>query len=247
MENILDTRKQRSYTPSRRKQRLINSMGLFQIEEAAKLGPKLTAARVTHPGTKETREFGLETPKIFTEIDQFEKFKKEETTAGDILSSILAQEAYEKEAREKEAKERALKEIGRDGRFIAYDDGTVMDTRSGLMWAAKDNGENIKVKCKLPRAIVKIIGEAVIRTGGCIRRMSWRVCMIRLKLISLPMDYLGSDVHLTELIRLTCDFLWASETRGYQAASFNFLEGLRLWTSKSIYFTYRVLPVRSGK
>jgi len=35
------------------------------------------------------------------------------------------------------------KEIKRDGRFIAYDDGTVLDTKTNLMWAAKDNGSNI--------------------------------------------------------------------------------------------------------
>ena len=33
----------------------LKAEGLFQIEEAATLSPKLTAARVTHPGTKETR------------------------------------------------------------------------------------------------------------------------------------------------------------------------------------------------
>ena len=34
-------------------------------------------------------------------------------------------------------------EIKRDGLFIAYDDGTVLDTRTNLMWAAKDNDSNI--------------------------------------------------------------------------------------------------------
>jgi uncharacterized caspase-like protein len=34
-------------------------------------------------------------------------------------------------------------EIRRDGRFIAYDNGTVMDTLTNLMWAAKDNGSDI--------------------------------------------------------------------------------------------------------
>ena len=31
-------------------------------------------------------------------------------------------------------------EKARDGRFIAYDNGTVLDTRTNLMWAARDNG-----------------------------------------------------------------------------------------------------------
>ena len=34
-------------------------------------------------------------------------------------------------------------EVARDGRFIAYDNGTVLDKEAGLMWAAKDNGKNI--------------------------------------------------------------------------------------------------------
>ena len=35
-------------------------------------------------------------------------------------------------------------ETGRDGRFIAYDNGKVLDTKTNLMWAAKDNGSDIK-------------------------------------------------------------------------------------------------------
>jgi hypothetical protein len=34
-------------------------------------------------------------------------------------------------------------EISRDGRFIAYDNGTVLDTSTNLMWAAKDNGRDV--------------------------------------------------------------------------------------------------------
>jgi len=107
----------------------LKAEGLFQIEEAATLSPKLTAARVTHLATKETREFSLETPIIFTEIDQFGKIKKEETTAQETSKQAV--------------RLLARKEIGKDGRFIAYDDGTVLDTRTNLMWAAKDNGSNI--------------------------------------------------------------------------------------------------------
>ena len=35
------------------------------------------------------------------------------------------------------------RERARDGRFIAYDDGTVLDTRTNLMWAAKDKDNDI--------------------------------------------------------------------------------------------------------
>ena len=30
-----------------------------------------------------------------------------------------------------------------DGRFTAYSDGTVLDTQTNLLWAARDNGGNI--------------------------------------------------------------------------------------------------------
>ena len=35
------------------------------------------------------------------------------------------------------------KEIAREGRFIAYGNGTVLDTKTGLMWAAKDDGKGM--------------------------------------------------------------------------------------------------------
>ena len=35
-------------------------------------------------------------------------------------------------------------EKARDGRFIAYDNGTVFDMKTNLMWAAKDNGSDIE-------------------------------------------------------------------------------------------------------
>ena len=34
-------------------------------------------------------------------------------------------------------------EKGRDDRFIVYDNGTVLDTKTNLMWADKDNGKMI--------------------------------------------------------------------------------------------------------
>jgi hypothetical protein len=34
-------------------------------------------------------------------------------------------------------------ETARDGRFIAYNNGTVLDMSTNLMWAARDNGGNI--------------------------------------------------------------------------------------------------------
>jgi hypothetical protein len=207
----------------------LKAEGLFQIEEAIKLKPKLTAARVTHPGTKETREFVLETPKILTEIDQFGKIKKKETTAQE--TSKLAAKMF------------ASKVIGKDGRFIAYDDGTVLDMGSGLMWAAKDNGSDInwqdaKSYCENYRG------------GGY---TDWRM-PTQDELAGLYdkakgyKSACGDEAHLTELIRLTCYWTWASETGGFGAACFRFGGGgYRCSGPPSGSSNSRVLPVRSGK
>jgi hypothetical protein len=206
----------------------LKAEGLFQIEEAVKLSPKLTAARVTHPGTKETREFGLETPRILTEIDQLGKIKKEETTAQETS---------------KTARLLARKEIRKDGRFIAYDDETVLDRGSGLMWVAKDNGSDInwqgaKSYCENYRG------------GGY---TDWRM-PTQDELAGLYdkaegyKSACGDEAHLTELIRLTCYWTWASETRGSGAACFRFGGGgYRCWGPPSGSSFSRVLPVRSGK
>jgi hypothetical protein len=202
--------------------------GLFQIEETAQLSPKLTAARVTHPGTKEMREFGLETPRILTEIDQFGKIKKEEATAQETskLARLLAR-----------------KEIGKDGRFIAYDDGTVLDRGSGLMWAAQDNGSDISWQG------AKSYCENYRGGGYTDWRMPTQDELMGLYDKTKGYKYAcGDDAHLTELIRLTCYWTWAFETRGSGAACFRFGGGgYRCSGPQSGSSFSRALPVRSGK
>ena len=133
-------------------------------------------------------------------------------------------------------------EIKRDGRFIAYDNGTVLDTRSNLMWAARDNGINInwqnaKSYCENYRGdgytdwrmptqdeLAGLYGAAKCYNTNC-----------------------GHDAHLTELIRLTCTALWASEMRGSDAAVLGFRNDRRYWAPQSRDTGTRALPVRSGK
>jgi hypothetical protein len=134
-------------------------------------------------------------------------------------------------------------EIGRDGQFIAYNNGTLLDTQTNLMWAAKDNGSDIN----WPNA--KSYCENY-RGGGY---TDWRI-PTQDELAGL---YDGSktykatqwdySVHLTELIQLSSCCPWASETRGSDAATFIFNVGLRHWLSQSSDTYYRALPVRSGK
>jgi len=135
------------------------------------------------------------------------------------------------------------KTIGKDGRFIAYDDGTVVDRKSGLMWAAKDNGADItwhgaKSYCENYRG------------GGY---TDWRM-PTQDELAGLYdkakgyKSACGDEAHLTELIRLTCHWTWASDTRGSGAACFRFGGGgYRCWGPPSGFSNSRAFPVRSGK
>lgn len=134
------------------------------------------------------------------------------------------------------------KEIGRDGRFIAYDNGTVLDTGSGLMWAATDNGYDMDWKgaksyCenyggggytdwRLPKQdeLAGLYDPAITYKTNC-----------------------GFSAQLTKLIHLTCTTPWASETRGSTAACFRFLSGTRYWSPQASGNTNRALPVRFGK
>jgi hypothetical protein len=189
-------------------------------------------ARATHLGTKETREFSLETPKIFAEIDQFEKFKEEEATA--------------KKTSERAAKLFSRKIINADGRFTAYDDGTVLDRQTGLMWAAKDNGgdvnwQNAKSYCENYRG------------GGY---TDWRM-PTQDELAGLydeSKSYTPKQghfsVHLIEWIELTSYGQWASDVRSYGSALVFFHIGSRdsrSWGPPLSSMPYRVLPVRSHK
>jgi len=129
------------------------------------------------------------------------------------------------------------------GRFIAKDNGTVLDTKTGLTWAANDNGSDINWKdaknyCKNYRG------------GGF---TDWRLPTQDelAELYDVAKIYksdCGYNVHLTELIHLTCTWIWASETRGSGASYFNFNLGhRRQWHYQSHEIFFRALPVRSGK
>jgi TolB-like protein len=121
------------------------------------------------------------------------------------------------------------KEIGRDGRFIAYNNGTVLDTKTNLMWAAKGNGSNINW------ANAKSYCENY-RGGGY---SDWRM-PTQDELAGLhdtgkshKVECGRSPIHIaTDLINLTCYWGWASETRGSGAAYFHFLFNTRACASR---------------
>ncbi|MBU0543800.1 MAG: DUF1566 domain-containing protein [Proteobacteria bacterium] len=134
-------------------------------------------------------------------------------------------------------------ETARDDRFIAYDNGTVLDTRTNLMWAAKDNGKNINW------ADAKSYCENYRGGGYSDWRMPTQDELAGLYDSSKSFKAIQRDysVHLTELIQLSACCPWALETRGSDAAYFSFNFGKRLWLLQSCNSSTRALPVRSGK
>jgi hypothetical protein len=117
-------------------------------------------------------------------------------------------------------------------RFMDSKEGVVLDTKTNLMWAAQDNGgitnwANAKSYCENYRG------------GGY---TDWRM-PTQDELAEL---YASGD-HNKDKIKLSGEGVWASETRGSDAAIFNLVSGVRLWFGLSVSVDARALPVRSGK
>jgi hypothetical protein len=110
------------------------------------------------------------------------------------------------------------KEAGKDGHFTAYDNQTVLDTSTNLMWASRDNGA--------PMSWPDAKTFATNYKGG--DYTDWRLpteaelaglfdkAKSRRSYCAAAVDELGvaaDDVHLTELIHITCTRVWTSEAR----------------------------------
>jgi hypothetical protein len=133
---------------------------------------------------------------------------------------------------------------GRNGRFIAYRQGIVLDTKTNLMWAAADNGRAIDWRS------AKSYCDTYRGGGYTDWRMPTRDELAGLYdagktqrnevIPSMPM-------HLTELIALSSCCIWAAEAQGSGAAYFDFNGGHSHWTPNSRDDAGQALPVRSGK
>jgi hypothetical protein len=140
-------------------------------------------------------------------------------------------------------------EVRRDGRFLAYDNGTVLDTSTNLLWAARDNGYDVdwaKAKSYC----------AAYRGGGF---KDWRL-PTQDELAGL---YDANKAHpaacnrsatiavATELIDVTCFWEWAAESRhsalGNDVGAFSFGTGSKGWLRQSEGLVRRILPVRTAK
>ena len=136
-------------------------------------------------------------------------------------------------------------EIARDVRFIAYDNGTVLDTNTNLMWAAKDNGSDINW------ANAKSYCENYRGGGYTDWRMSTQDELAALYDESKSrLDACNSNYNnhiATDLINITCCCPWVSEISDSDARTINFHYGTRIWMHQSGDYYTRALPVRSAK
>ena len=122
-------------------------------------------------------------------------------------------------------------------RFLNHGDGTVTDTKTGLMWAAKDNG----IPINWPDALAYCQNYS----GGGFT--DWRMpTLAELSSLYDPGVKNKRGYHVTNLIDTSAQSCWASETRGFEAARFNFVYGQAYWLRQSYSGPTRVLPVRSG-
>jgi len=132
----------------------------------------------------------------------------------------------------------------KDDRFIDHGDGVVLDTKTGLMWGNKDNGNDTKWHD------AKFYCENY--HGGGYK--DWRMPTLQ-ELESLydenkiqPVACSNSNnVHIaTDFINITCLNLWSSETSTTtnECAIFNFGSGTRSAYACQMTFA-RALPVRS--
>ncbi len=135
-------------------------------------------------------------------------------------------------------------EIARDRRFISYDNGTVLDTKTRLIWAAKDSGKGLfEYEAK---AFIKNY-----RGGGY---TDWRMpTMDELEVIYDRNSANRHGYHVTRLIDISDGWVWALEGWGYINA-FSFSFGLTTdevasthsaWSFRTPSLGYRALPVRN--
>lgn len=129
-------------------------------------------------------------------------------------------------------------------RFITLDDGTVQDLKSGLIWAAEDNGANILWKDAAPYC-------KRFSVGG---HKDWRVPTAK-ELTTLygnrPTKRGEDDPNridvVTKSIKITAPWVWTDKKMAKNKAmafGFNYGKSRRLYRGSGV--NRRVLPVRSG-
>jgi hypothetical protein len=206
---------------------------------------RIYAGSLTRVGEKYLISIKILTPNA--EVERVEKASapNEDGLEGsmDGLTSALLLTPEEREVKEEKALAKLQygpdkgNEVDRDGRFVAYSNGVVVDTESGLMWAAKDNGSDT----------TWTYADNYCDDFEGAGYKDWRMPTIEeLKGLYDKTQKNRSGYRLTRLIDLTQCCAWSSDTRGTKALSLRFLNGNQYWTEQENNNFRRILPVRSG-
>jgi formylglycine-generating enzyme required for sulfatase activity/uncharacterized caspase-like protein len=182
---------------------------------------------------EEQRKISAEQERIRLEVEQPKRKAREEAEKAkkDVVPVIVPS-----------ISRGTSREITRDGRFIAYDNGTVMDTKTNLMWAEKDNGSDISWQ------LAKSYCDNYQGGGYTDWRMPTQDELEGLYDIDKSCSVVCSSISIhvaTGLIDFSCFGFWASEERGTESARFYFNLGVKLWYPQWHNNNGRVLPVRS--
>ncbi|MEJ2657370.1 MAG: DUF1566 domain-containing protein [Desulfobacterales bacterium] len=131
-------------------------------------------------------------------------------------------------------------------RFTDNGDGTVTDHQLGVMWAKTDNQGNINwkqanlwVKYTFPDTLEKTYDNWRLPTLKELQSL-----YVRDKKYKGYETDCGQEVKIVPDIKLSCGWLWTSETSAIQAYIFNFHRGY-YYSDRMVHNRdYRVLPVR---
>lgn len=129
-------------------------------------------------------------------------------------------------------------------RFTDNGDGTVSDHQLGVMWAQADNQGDIDwrqsrqwVQYTFPDTLPRRYTNWRLPTPAELRSLYTKEAAYETDC--------GQTVHIFPVIRLTCGWVWTSETSAIQARVFNFQRGISYLDRMVHKRAYRTLPVRS--
>ncbi len=134
-------------------------------------------------------------------------------------------------------------------RFTDNGDGTITDHKLGVMWAKTDNQGNIN--WKQAKKWVKFTFPYTIKASY----EDWRLPTLA-ELASLYVKDkkyrgyetdCGQKVKIVPRIKLSCGWIWTSQTSAIQAYIFNFNRGYHYSDRMAHDRDYRALPVRDLK
>jgi len=134
-------------------------------------------------------------------------------------------------------------------RFTDNGDGTVSDHQLGVMWAKTDNQGNINwkqanlwIKYTFPDTLEKKYDNWRLPTLAELESL-----YIKEKKIKGYETDCGQRVKIVPVIKLSCGWVWTSETSAIQAFIFNFNRGYHYSDRMVHNKSYRALPVRDLK